>query len=229
MDQVLHIQQQQNQEKIPPSLTNWFVLLRSQEWERKWNSNVFHSTKTVFVSSELHNPKKIVLRRAICNVLSSDYREELLAILWITESYSLFICQCIGNMTNMNGRPKKYKRNDLPTRGIGNWDDMKNRTKKADTIIALKTKQKKTQSWATTSVKTALGFREVQETEELSSPRAQQATALNNRQSPTVELGFRFSETSPKNGINRCARYPLLSSWFPYMMVPKVFLPPPKK
>ena len=166
---------------------------------------------------------------SLCNVLSSDYREELLASLWITESYSGVICQCIGNMTNMNGRPKKYKRNDLPTRGIGNWDDMKNRTKKADTIIALKTKQKKTQSWATTSVKTALGFREVQETEELSSPRAQQATALNNRQSPTVELGFRFSETSPKNGINRCARYPLLSSWFPYMMVPKVFLPPPKK
>ena len=133
MDQVLHIQQQQNQEKIPPSLTNWFVLLRSQEWERKWNSNVFHSIKTVFVSSELHNPKKIVLWRAICNVLSSDYREELLASLWITESYSVFICQCIGNMTNMNGRPKKYKRNDLPTRGRGNWDDMKNRAKKADT------------------------------------------------------------------------------------------------
>ena len=44
----------------------------------------------------------------------------------------------------MNRRPKKYKRNDLPTRGRGNWDDMNEETKKADTyIIALKTKQKK--------------------------------------------------------------------------------------
>ena len=133
-------------------------------------------------------------KESLCNVLSSDYREELLASLWITESYSVLICQCIGNMTNMNGRPKKQKRNDLLTRGRGNWDDMKNRTKKADIYKQhLKQNRKKIKA-----------ERQPQALEKCRKQRNYPARvrstqgAHNNRQSPTVELGFRFSETSPK-------------------------------